>query len=307
MLRDKVMMNGNSFLLHSKFVVAAAFISLLALPMTSRADIPCGEVAAKTTGVTPSNPIQGNTPQQIHERFTSIIENNFRTGKAETIIHNLSAKELNDLAVRYKAESTLGTEPLLAIFAKRLSDRSLVKVATAFGVANVQSAVNAYSSSEVKAAFASDIATVPVTSGVTPMAGPAPTVDMTIQEIYLEFRTAPIGSLSVEGALSETAMFAGKDIAISWWIGTQIGNQINNAINEYDPSLGDAIGGTVSGMVNAIQNAANDVQQGELLKSIDDLFDLPVWDSGDYQGDYDDFEPMLDYFDYVSVGGGGCV
>jgi hypothetical protein len=135
----------------------------------------------------------------------------------------------------------------------------------------------------------------------------APTVDMTIEEIFLEFRTAPIGSLSVQGALSETAMFAGKNIALAWWAGDEIGTQLNNAINAYDPSLGDTIGGTVNGMVNAIQGAANDVQQGDYLKGVDDLFGLPIWDSGDPSGDYDDFPPMLDYYNYISVGGGGCV
>jgi hypothetical protein len=84
-------------------------------------------------------------------------------------------------------------------------------------------------------------------------------------------------------------------------------DQLNNTINEYDPSLGDAIGGTEQGMLNAIQDAGNDVEQGQYLKGVDDLFGLPIWESGDPSGDYDDFPQMLDYFDYVSVGGGGCV
>lgn len=301
------MRKGNSLLTGSRFAALVALFSLLAFPMVSMADIPCGEVVTKVSGVTPSNPIQGNTPQQIHERFTALIENNFKTGKAEQIVQNLSAKEMSDLATRYQAESTQGATPLLAIMAKRLSDHSLVKVAAAFGTESVTSAVNTYSSQSVRNAFTSELAAAPIPTGVKPMAGPAPTVDMTIEEIYLEFRTAPIGSLSVEGALSETAMFAGKDIAIAWWAGDEIGTQINNTINEYDPSLGDTIGGTVSGMVNAIQGAANDVQQGEYLKGVDDLFDLPVWESGDPSGDYDDFPPMLDYYNYISVGGGGCV
>ena len=291
----------------SRFAALAALVSLSVFPMVSRADIPCGEVVTKVTGVTPSNPIQGNTPQQIHERFTALIENNFETGKAEQIVQNLSAKELSSLATRYQAESTQGTTPLLAIMAKRLSDHSLVKVAAAFGSTNVANAVNTYSSQSVRDAFTTELAAAPIPTGVKPMAGPAPTVDMTIEEIYLEFRTAPIGSLSIPGALSETAMFAGKNLSLAAWAGWEIGGQINNTINEYDPSLGDAIGGTEQGMLNAIQNAGNDVQQGQYLKGVDDLFGLPIWESGDPSGDYDDFPQMLDYFDYISVGGGGCV
>ena len=83
----------------------------------------------------------------------------------------------------------------------------------------------------------------------------APNIGQTISDIYLEFRTAPIGSLEPAAALAETAMYSAKYIGIAWWTGDQIGTQINNAINTYDPSLGDAIGGTVAGMVGAVQGA----------------------------------------------------
>jgi hypothetical protein len=299
------MKKERNILLKCRFALTAVIASLSAAPVASYADIPCGgDIATQTTGVMPTTSIQGNTPQEIHAQFASIIESNFRTGNAEKVIQNLSAKELNDLATRYRIESKVGTSPLLAIMATRLSDTSLVKIASAFGRDDVQAAVNTYASAEVKAAVTPELAVLPTASMVTPMA--APTVDMTIQEIYLEFRTAPLGSLSVGGALSETAMFAGKDIAAAWWVGDAIGTQLSNAIQEYDPALDDAIGGTVSGMVNQIQGAANDVQQGELLKGVDDLFNGPVWGSGDYSGDYDDFIPLLDYHE-VYVGGGGCV
>lgn len=258
---------------------------------------PCEVVKAN---VRSSYSVQGTTPAEIKQRFASVIESNFANGAPETIVNRLSDRELSDLATRYNALTTPGNRPLLTTFATRLGSESLIRVAGAFGPSAVGAAVKAHASPAVQAAVLPALAGLaPKGVAIQPLV--APTTDMTIQEIYLEFRTAPVGSLGAASALSETAIFAASRIGIAWWVGNAIGTQINNAIETYDPSLSDAIGGTVAGMVNAVQSAANDVQEGQYEKGIDDLFGLPVWSSGNYQGDYDDTYPMYDF--YLSVGG----
>jgi hypothetical protein len=295
------MKNGDLLLRGCRPAFIAAFATLLVLPLASyAADQRIGEGDAMESGaLMPATSILGNSPQQIHANFASIIESNFRTGNAEEIIRNLSAQELSDLATRYQAESPQGVGPLLAIMAARLSDQGLMKIGQTFGRDNVQNAVNTYSSPEMKAAVTPELAALPATNMVKPMA--TPTVDMTISEIYLEFRTAPVGSLSAQGALAETAMFAAGRLVPAAWVGNAIGTQINNAINTYDPALGDAIGGTVYGMVNQIQAAQGDVRQGQYLKAVDDLFGDPVWNSGNKAGDFDVSLSMRNYFQYLLV------
>jgi hypothetical protein len=302
------MKNGNSLSLNSRLASITAFTSLLGLPMVSHAvDQHGGANMAllESAAVMPKTSILGNDPQQIQANFASIIESNFRTGNAEEIVRNLSNKELSDLAYRYQSNSTRGTKSLLRIMATRLSDQGLVKVGQAFGRDNVQDAVNTYSSPEVKAAVMPKLAVLPETSMVMPMA--TPTVDMTIQDIYLEFRTAPVGSLSVRGALAETAIFSARYIAVAAWAGNEIGTQIYNVIATYDPSLNDAIGGTVYNMVGQIQSAQTDVLQGQYLKGVDDLFGDPVWSSGNRAGDFDVSYPMLDYYHYLMVNDPNCM
>ena len=74
--------------------------------------------------------------------------------------------------------------------------------------------------------------------------GPAPTLDMTLYEIYLEFRTAAIGSLSVEAALYETAAFAGANLGTAFGVGLTIGTGIDWLIQTLDPPLWNMIGDT---------------------------------------------------------------
>lgn len=78
---------------------------------------------------------------------------------------------------------------------------------------------------------------------------------MTLEEIYLDFRTAPVGSLSPASAMSETALFASQRVLPAAAAGTAIGTGINYLIETYDPSLSDAIGGTIAGSIEAAQAA----------------------------------------------------
>jgi hypothetical protein len=260
----------------------------------------------------------GTTPDAVHSNFASVIEANFANGATETLIKRLSDKELAAIARRYQAVAGTQGTPLLKTLASRISDDGMVRVARAFDPQAVRAAVTAYAPVSVRRSFDSKMIGVQPNllpgggengggggGGGTPPgtgASPAPTVDMTLDEIYLEYRTAPVGSLSPAGALSETAMFAGARLSAAAGVGYTIGTQINGLIDEYDPALGDAIGGTIDATVNSYHDAVNEVEQGHYQSAWDDMFGFPVSNSGNVGGDWDVSVPMEDYYG----GGGSC-
>jgi hypothetical protein len=123
----------------------------------------------------------------------------------------------------------------------------------------------------------------------------APTLDMTIPEIYLEFRTAPVGNVGPAAAIAETTMYVSKNVGFAATVGWAIGTGISNLIETYDPSLNDAIGGTVAGMVDAANQSWDEYKQGQYQASFDALFGSPVSNSGNPAGDFGEFSAM-DYF-----------
>jgi hypothetical protein len=107
-------------------------------------------------------------------------------------------------------------------------------------------------------------------------AGPAPTISMTPEMIYLEFRTATVGSLDVGAALWETAQFMGTRLSGAWAAGYYvIGTPISWLIQNYAPNLDDAIGGTVSNMIDQIVAAGDQADQGQFNAALRALFGLP--------------------------------
>jgi hypothetical protein len=119
---------------------------------------------------------------------------------------------------------------------------------------------------------------------------------MTLEEIYLEFRTAPVGSLSPAGALAETAQFAGMRLSAAGWAGTQIGGAISWLIQNYAPELDNAIGATIATMFDNFWLATDEVQQGHYEAAFDDLFGFPVTWSSNPWGDWDITTPMVFYY-----------
>jgi hypothetical protein len=187
-----------------------------------------------------------------------------------------------------------------------------VRVAHAFGRAPVEAAVRAYADQPTRAAFAIGIAGLAPPpeggggGGTNPYPSPSPprpTIDMTLEEIYLEFRTAPVGGLSAEASLAETAMFVGRYLRSPAGWGTTAGLAIHFLIEEFDPEIDDAIGGTIDAMMQNFWNAADEAQQGHFESAFDSLFGFPVTWSSDPWGDWDLTQPMVFY--YQSTGSCG--
>jgi len=257
----------------------------------------------------------GSTSDEIEQKFASIQEANFAKGDAKLIISRLTDKELNDIAVIYNRSPQAANGTLLRTLAKRLDGASLTKVAKAFGKADTQKAVMAYSADNVQQDFLAQVATAPgvpsvastqlstvgIPKVISPMAAPTP--DMSLQDIYLEFRTAPIGSMSAASSMSETLIYAGSRIAPAAGAGWEVGTLIHNLIETYDPDLDDVIGGTIQAAADNIGAAATEMQQGQLEQAGDALFGTPVGKTGDYDGDWN----MGESYDFYEGGGaGGC-
>lgn len=278
----------------------------------------------QNAGVVPTDVsanVIGHDADSIHKQFASVIEANLSGADVEQRLNRLSDKELSALARHYKAVSGEKGTPLLRTFASRLSDTALLRVSVAFGKEATSEAVQTYSSRPVRESFiakASNISPDILPGGNDPGgngggrgvpgtgAGPAPSSDMTLEEIYLDYRTAPVGSLSPASALSETAMFASQRVFWSATAGTAIGTGINYLITNYDPTLGDAIGGTIAGSIQAAELAATEVERGHYQSSYDALFGYPVTDQSgvtvQFDSDWNVAEPMEEYYD----DGGGC-
>jgi hypothetical protein len=203
----------------------------------------------------------------------------------------------------------------LKLFAQRLDGRSLVRIARAFGRAPTEAAVHAYAGKAAREAFDGQIAgfrapppegggggtggTGGGGSGGTPYPPPSPprpTIDMTLREIYLEYRTAPIGSLSPSASLAETSMFAGRYLSPAAGAGAAVGTVIHALIAEFAPSLDDAIGATIAGMIDNFWEASGQAQEGHFEAAFDSLFGFPVTGSSDPWGDWDISSPMMFYY-----------
>jgi hypothetical protein len=250
----------------------------------------------------------GTTPEAIERNFIGVVTRNLANAGTASRVARLSDRELSAIAAHAGQGAAAERAALLKLFASRLDGAPLVRVARAFGRAPVEAAVRAYATPAVQAAFASAVAglAAPPPEGGGGGGGgsypspspPRPTVDMTLEEIYLEFRTAPVGSLSPAGALAETAQFAGMRLSAAGWVGTAIGTGISWLIQNYAPNLDDAIGGTIAIMIDNFWAATSELQQGEFESAFDSLFGSPVTWSSDPWGDWDISDPMVSYYQW---------
>lgn len=250
----------------------------------------------------------GTTPEAIERNFIGVVTRNLANASIASRVARLSDRELEAIA-RHAAQG-LPTEraALLKLFATRLDGVALVRVARAFGRAPVDAAVRTYADAETRATFASAVAGL---ATLVPEGGgrsgggsyPRPNLNMTLEEIYLEFRTAPVGSLSASASIAETSMYAGTWLYASYKVGQAVGSEIHDLIVEYDPGLDQAIGATVGSMIDNFWLATDAVQQGHFEAAFDALFGFPVTWGSDPFGDWGVSAQMIDYYEWSSTCG----
>ena len=252
----------------------------------------------------------GTTPETIERNFVGVITRNLGNAGTAGRVARLTDRELGAIARHAAHGAPAERAALLKVFATRLDSASLVRVARAFGRAPTEAAVGAYADPATRAAFAAGVAGMmpaPPEGGdgnpYPPPSPPRPTIDMTLEEIYLEFRTAPVGGLSAEASLAETAIFAGRYLRSPLGWGAAAGAAIHILIETFDPDIDDDIGGTIDAMIENFWDATGEVQQGHFEAAFDSLFGFPVTWSSNPWGDWDLTQPMVFY--YQSTGSCG--
>ena len=243
--------------------------------------------------------IIGTTPEAIQRNFIGVVTRNLANAGTAGRIARLSDRELDGIA-RHAAQGTpVDRAALLKLFATRLDGASLVRVAQAFGRAPVEAAVRTYADPATRSAFALGIAGLvapPPEGGGGGGSYPRPNLNMTLEEIYLEFRTAPVGSLTPSAALAETAMYAGTWLYASYKVGQVVGDELHQLILTYNPSLDAAIGETIGSMIENFWMASGALEQGHYEAAFDDLFGFSVTWGSDPFGDWDISTPMVEYY-----------
>jgi hypothetical protein len=257
----------------------------------------------------------GTTPEQIHRNFMHVVTQNLANAGTATRVARLSDRELSGIAGYAQQATPAERAKLLKLFAQRLDGRSLMRIARAFGRAPTEAAVHAYAGKTTREAFDGQVAGFRApppegggggTGGTSSTGGssyPRPNLNMTLKEIYLEFRTAPVGSLSPSAAFAETAMYAGGWLYASWKVGNWVGDGFYDLISTYDPDLDAAIGGIVANVIENMWLATDAVEDGHYEAALDDLFGLQVTRSSDPWGDWDISAPMINYYNWSGTCG----
>jgi hypothetical protein len=114
----------------------------------------------------------------------------------------------------------------------------------------------------------------------TPFVPPSTGLLDTINDIYLDFRTAPFVETSALSALVQTTVYATGVAQAAWFGGYDIvGPAINWAWRTYAPESYNTLGGTIDQIVYNMTEYANSAYMVgyQTLRLLDDL-NMSVWD-----------------------------
>jgi hypothetical protein len=195
-----------------------------------------------------------NPAQAIHRNFPSLIERNFaRLTPAQLAVwfDGVEERSLSALAQSYlNTTEFVGREPLaLQVLAQRLDPVRLAGLARYFGAPRVQEAIlraapgkvdvfNPIANYNVLGPRAPDTQPMLLRGGGGELQN---MLDYTIYEIYLAFRTAPIGATSVAASLYQTSVYAIPHLAGAWGFGYAAGSLLALGMQTYTPSLWDRL------------------------------------------------------------------
>lgn len=131
-------------------------------------------------------------------------------------------------------------------------------------------------------------------------------IHYTLYEIYLSYRTAPVGALGVNAALFETALFASARLVPAFYTGYHIGTGLSMLIQTYAPALHDRIGATIYNVVNWVSDAwsTNNLYQiGYQQQNSSGVFQ--PGSTGYFFPASSDFNITYEW-DFMQGGGSGC-
>jgi len=224
-------------------------------------------------------PLHTDPAPTIHRNFPQIIEQNFArldSARSAALIDGLNTKELNSLARNYNnaINDTGRAASLPAVLAYRLDAPRLARLADHFGYAPLYSAIIRVAPEKAYQFDQLANRAVQPAMGVRTAQGVGAYLFYSPEEIYLDFRTMPVGSLGAAGAVYETGALMGTAVSVSFAAGWATGTGLSWVMSEYTPSLWETLGGTLSEMVQRLQDANDDLKRGEVEKTFGDLFSL---------------------------------
>ena len=240
--------------------IGGGLVSGGASPMTKG---PCGPTSP------PPPPAQGLTPADIDANFPAYVIWQFRwadIGGMDQTITTMTDKEIYILA-SFFIQNNGDQSTLQQIAAQTLNATNLVRWQAAFTQAIVSPYVGAYAPTPISTKYFSHPGLRSIVHA--PAASPPPPPDpfanynRNLQELYLEWRTAPDKSCSVTCALAKLAKFAMADVYFAWRTGQEIGTTFYNAMTAIDPSYGWDLmtqGGDImagNGMITPWQTGGN--------------------------------------------------
>ena len=248
----------------------------------------------------------GDFAYRVRSSFPQIIEQNFalRGPRATAeLLDGMTEQELSDLANLYTnaSASNGGNGQLLPMLARRLNDDRLVRVCDHFGFGPTYAALNAVAPQRTSRfamradrnsieprieRFRPKVSISQLPEGTQPRPGiqrvgyvrtqgSSKYLHYTPYEIYLDFRTAPVGSLSVTGALWEASTVMSQRLIPAYLTGYAIGTTVvEPLIRNYAPALYDKIGATVAASVDWLSRSwsGSIVDQGQAQRQTATLF-----------------------------------
>jgi hypothetical protein len=213
--------------------------------------------------------VMGSTPALVDAKFASVINHNMTLPGAGTVLAHLNTAEWQALAYSYQ------------------------RVGGSLATLDSMVAVSA------PAVYLHYKAVTRGASGTPPFVPPSTGINNTLQEIYLDFRTAPYGGATTASALLETTVFAAVLLQGSYQFGQTVGNGLSWLIQKYDPALDNAIGADIAWVVNLVTNIGNGVSKGFWEWQLDStFFQVPLDDFGSFADGLGDFGVLDD----ISIG-----
>jgi hypothetical protein len=267
-------------------------------------------------------------PEAIHRNFPQLIEQGLAAmnpAQKSRFMANVQDRELSDLAQLYvNATADMGVQGrLLDLMAIRMTGTELGRMSMHFGFEPVRAAVmrsapekaiefQMHSSRLYAAPMAGETlfwmqgAMPAITSGSRRADGVGDFLFYTLPEIYLSFRTAPVGALGVFGSLYETVAMVDGPLGRAFGYGYLFGSAVvAPLIQRYAPTLWDDIGGTINQIIENLQQVPSGPPAAPVEKNTAEIFQCPVPVENALDSTGGDFGVVSDWADYGGGGGGG--
>lgn len=188
--------------------------------------------------------------------------------RPKQLVDRLTNYELDDLAHVYEASTGYHGIPrkLLHIFATKLNPIQLSRVPKSFGREATRDAIGYMAPSKldefdrISSGLVLENRPISLRIGDRPrlvkVSNMGQFLTYTPYEVYLSFRTAPVGSLGVMGALWETATVLSKTLIPAYYTGYAIGTYVVYPLLErYALASIDWLGSSIASIVDRLSNS----------------------------------------------------